>query len=587
MTELIKDIRHFWSKKCFAVGIPLMMLLSYGTLLLNPTIGIDDTSFKLYYIDGVSPAMGRWCLYLINKIFPLNYNPFFVEAMGLLFFCLSISLWCVVFYRILGDKIPMTAYVIFGGVMLSSPIISEVVIWYVQDGIYLGYGVTALAVLAGMDTFRVLSEPALSGKKDRKSAAGKIGRLLLCGALLAVALGFYEAFMFVFLMAMLMNFMLLRVTDNPSYTVDIRKWLLNMVIICVSGMVFRTVAISGITAFFHLEEQAKVLASRNFSDILGGFLGWFDGSRSISEFTYVLKDFFVKYYLNAIVYLPIMVLVLAVLLMVLWSVKYTVKKKDGWILAAAAAILLLPWVLPILEGWATYYRSAQYVPLLTAFAVLLAAWELRDFCVKTDASAENALQGKALRRRRLVQGAALFAAFLLLYRQGYEMNKWLYVDAMKYEDEKRTMDSIALYLSENCDTTKPICVVGHHQTAPSLLKDVYCPTWSKKYTLIRFFVEGLSPEIFEKYNTPLGYAAAETPQLSTINWGTSAFYGTDRELIAFWKMHGFSFIEDGNQEHYVQARELMKDKPAWPAAGSIVETEENIIVNFGNFEKGA
>lgn len=556
MAELIKDIRHFWSKKCFAVGIPLMMLLSYGTLLLNPTIGIDDTSFKLYYIDGVSPAMGRWCLYMINKIFPLNYNPFFVEAMGLLFFCLSITLWCVVFYRILGDKIPTLAYVIFGGVMLSSPIISEVVIWYVQDGIYLGYGVTALTVLAGMSAFKTASQKTFS--KER------ILQLILCGALLAVALGFYEAFMFVFLMAMLMNFMLLRVTDNASYTKDIRRWLLNMVIICVSGMVFRTLAISGITAIFHLEEQAKVLASRNFEDIMGGFLGWFDGSRSVSEFTYVLKDFFVKYYLNAIVYLPIMVLVLAIICMVLWSVKYTVKKKDGWILAAAAAILLLPWVLPMLEGWATYYRSAQYVPLLTAFAVLLVACELG--------------------RHKFAQGMALFAAFLLLYRQGYEMNKWLYVDAMKYEDEKRTMDSIALYLSENCDTTKPICVVGHHQTAPSLISDVYCPTWSKKYTLIKFFVEGLSPEIFEKYDTPHGYAAAETPQLSTINWGTYAFYGTDRELIQFWKMHGFSFTEDGNQEHYVQARELMKDKPAWPATGSIVETQENIIVNFGNLE---
>ena len=112
MSELIKDIKHFWSKKCFAVGIPLMMVLTYGTLLLNPTIGIDDTSFKLYYIDGVSPAMGRWCLYMINKIFPLNYNPFFVEAVGLLFFCLSITLWCIVFYRILGLRLapysPMT-----------------------------------------------------------------------------------------------------------------------------------------------------------------------------------------------------------------------------------------------------------------------------------------------------------------------------------------------------------------------------------------------------------------------------------------------------------------------------------------------
>ena len=63
-----KDVKYFWNHKCFAVGIPFMMILSYITLLINPTVGIDDTSFQLYYVDGVSPAMGRWCLYLINKI---------------------------------------------------------------------------------------------------------------------------------------------------------------------------------------------------------------------------------------------------------------------------------------------------------------------------------------------------------------------------------------------------------------------------------------------------------------------------------------------------------------------------------------
>ena len=98
--------------------------------------------------------------------------------------------------------------------------------------------------------------------------------------------------------------------------------------------------------------------------------------------------------------------------------------------------------------------------------------------------------------------------------------------------------------------------------------------------------EGLSPELFETYNSPEGYAFAETPRLSFINWGATAFYGFDRELISFWSMHGFSFTEDGNLEHYAQARELMQDGPAWPKQGSVVELEEYIVVNFGNQETG-
>ena len=73
-----------------------MMVLSYATLLHQPTVGIDDTAFDIYYEEGVSPAMGRWCLYLINKFFPLAYKPYFVEAIGLLLICLSERLWCLV-----------------------------------------------------------------------------------------------------------------------------------------------------------------------------------------------------------------------------------------------------------------------------------------------------------------------------------------------------------------------------------------------------------------------------------------------------------------------------------------------------------
>ncbi|MBQ2804116.1 MAG: glucosyltransferase domain-containing protein, partial [Lachnospiraceae bacterium] len=250
MSELGKEIKYFWSQRCFAVGLPLIMLLSYATLLHHPTVGIDDTSFKLYYVDGVSPAMGRFGLYIINKFFPLDYNPYFVEMIGLLFFCLSISLWCIVFYRMFGDKISMLGYTIFGGVMISSPIISEVVIWYLQDGIYLGYGFTALSVLLMMESFRIEF-------LDRKRTSLRKRCLQIVGgaATLTIALGFYEAFMFVFLMAMVMIFLLIRVLDHKAYSKRPLDWLVNMAAVGILAMVMRSMVINGIVAIFHLESQ--------------------------------------------------------------------------------------------------------------------------------------------------------------------------------------------------------------------------------------------------------------------------------------------------------------------------------------------
>lgn len=554
MSDIIKDLKYFWSRKLFAAGLLGMMFLSYATLLTNPTVGIDDTSFKLYYIDGVSPAMGRWCLYMIHKIFPLDYNPYFVETVGLLFFCLSVSLWCVIFYRMFGQRIPVLVYTIFAGVMISSPILSEVVVWYVQDGIYLGYGVTALAVLFAMEAFTAKRRPWR--------------QIVLSALLLAVALGFYEAFMIVFLMAMVMIFLLNRALVPERYEKSPLQWLWKLLLICGLGMVFRSLFINGISAVFGLEEQALVLKSRGLGDIAGLIGGWFDGSRGADELFLVLKEFFVKYTIHGIVYLPVLILVLAELVLLGWGVFWTARRRDGWILAAVFGILLLPWVMPILESSATYYRSSEYVPLLTAFAVLAVGYEL---C--------------RTQRPRLVQGVALFLAFLLLYHQGYEMNKWLLIDVMKYEDDKRTLDALALELMTEYDTDKPICVIGNRKTPVSLLEDVYCPQWSKKYDLVKWLVCAVDERIFEKYDTPEGYAVAETPQLSFINWANKAYYGFDRELIKFWKMHGFTFTEDGNLEHYRQAQKLMRDAPVWPKKGSIVEQEDYIIVNFGNFDQ--
>lgn len=231
-----------------------------------------------------------------------------------------------------------------------------------------------------------------------------------------------------------------------------------------------------------------------------------------------------------------------------------------------AGILLLPLVLPILEGTATYYRSSEYVPLLTAFVVLIFAWKI------------HRAKGKAART------IGLCLAFLLLYRQGYEMNQWLYVDAMKYENDKLVMRQVAIDIMRNCDASKPVCVIGSYQTPASLIDKVYCPTWSRRYDLIKLLAEWVDPEIFAKYDTPLGYVTAETPRLSFINWGSVAYYGFDRELIKFWKMHGFTFTEDGNLDHYREAKELMQDGPVWPQEGYVVEMEHYIIVNFGNEE---
>ncbi len=546
MARLLSDMKHLWRQKCFAVGIPLIAVLTYITQLVRPTIGIDDTSFKIYYVDGVSPAMGRWCLYLINKIFPLNFNPHFVEAMGIIVFCISVTLWCVVFYRVFGDRLSPIVYTVAGGAMISSPILSEVVIWYLQDGIFLGYGFCALAVLLTMEAFR---------EKGAKSWL-----YVLYGALtLVVALGFYEAFMIVYLMAVFMVFLMLRIVKRSDFNVHPGAWFVRILAAIPVSVLVRTAVVAGITAFFHLEDQANVLKSRGLTEVLT----WFDGTKSGDDFLLMMKEFAVKYTVHGVVYLPVFILVLALGAVVCYSIYNAVRGKDIWVALACLGMLLMPPILAVLEGVATYYRSSEYVPLLTAFAVLVTADLFR-----------GAAKHTALRT------IGLFAAFVLLYNQAYEMNRWLYLESQKYENDKVVMNDVALYLQQNCDTSKPVCIIGHRKVPAAFLEDIATPAWSKKYMIVEKVVKAVDERIFDKYNTPYGYIAAETPVLSMLDWGATAFYHHDRELIKFWKMHGVTLNEDTDIDHYEEAGHLMEDAPSWPFPGSVAELDEYIIVKF-------
>lgn len=586
MTQLGKDLQYFWSSKIFAAGLTLIMVLSYATLIFHPTVGIDDTAFKVYFIDGVSPNTGRWCIYLLNKLFPLSYNPYFVEALGLLVFCLSVSLWCVVFYRLFGDRLSVGVYTVFAGVMISSPIISELVVWYLQNGMYMAFGVTALAVLSVMEVLREqdrLTEVAQE-KRGKKTVAG----ILSSAVLLTIAMGFYESFMIVFVVGILLVFMVVRALDT-SYSRKISLWLICVGGVGVLAMILRSLAIKSVVAIFKLENQANVLDTRNLSDIFAGLFGWLHSPEEGEKLLGIVREYFVKYFCNAVVYLPILILVLAVGVIGLWVLLKTIQKKDGWIFATVVGIIVLPVIMSMAEGVATHYRAAQYIPLLTAFAVFPIAWEGQRLMVQSgdDSKGEEGQNRITSKKRRTiwVRTMGCFLAFVLLYQQAYEMNKWLYIDAQKYEDSKRTMDAVAFRILENCDSSKPVCIIGSYQSPVSLIEEAYTPSWSRRYTLIRSLVCLVDEELFEKYNTPYGYAAAETPLLSTINWGATAFYGFDRELIKFWKMHGFTFVEDGNLAHYEEAKRLMQDAPVWPQAGSVVETDEYIIVNFGNYSE--
>ena len=80
MKKLWEEFQYFFQQKIYVIILCLTAICGYGFEMTHPSIGIDDTAVSLYLEDGLEVVMGRWFIYLINKIFHLSdFSPFMME----------------------------------------------------------------------------------------------------------------------------------------------------------------------------------------------------------------------------------------------------------------------------------------------------------------------------------------------------------------------------------------------------------------------------------------------------------------------------------------------------------------------------
>lgn len=552
MKTIWKEAKALFQQKAYAICMILTMLAAYGSLLVHPTIGIDDTAWKVYFVDGVAPVMGRWVLYVLNKIIPIaEYNPFIVEGLFLFFFLVSATIWVVLLKRILGSHVSNWVYTLFGCAFLAAPITSELVTYYLANGIFLGFGFTALAVWYLWDSF----EKGLVWKK-------RLVKILISGLWLWLALGCYESFIIVYMVAICVFYAFERGVLEKQTVAGVPTVLLNTFVAGVFCIVVRSVWTKVSIVLFSLQSQTNVLHYRGISELLT----WFEDGKSLQDVLGVLKQFFVKYYINAVVYKPITFLLLGFGLLGLWALIKAIQKKDVVVLLAVIGALVVPWILPLLEGYATYYRTSQYIVLMTAVIV-----------------PATALLFEKLQGKQWCRVVGLVLAAILIYHEVYEMNYWLKVDQDKYEDACRTAVAVALEIIRDYDESLPICVVGEYEAPDAISSKSYSPVWSKKTMIAQWAIGLIDEELLAEYMEPQGYRFAETPLLSVVKWGSTAFYGHDIELIKFWENRGFSFVADRDITHYEYGNQLVEEgMPSWPEDGSIVQMDGYILINLDN-----
>ena len=152
MKTLKQEVSAFLQNKKYIIILILVAVGCYGFKFMHPTIGIDDTPYKLYFEDGLNIVVGRWVSYLLNKFISIGtYAPFLTDFAAVLLLIAAAVLWAIVFKKILKDTVPDWCYLIFSCLFISNPIISEVFTYFLHNSIAIGYTFSALAVYFFID----------------------------------------------------------------------------------------------------------------------------------------------------------------------------------------------------------------------------------------------------------------------------------------------------------------------------------------------------------------------------------------------------------------------------------------------------
>ena len=578
MKKYWKYFEEFYRNKWYVFILIMTALCSYGFIVTHPTVGIDDTPYDYYFEEGLAAIVGRWVMFLLNKIVRVSdFAPFITDFVGVLIMMVAVTVWAALLKSVLEDAVPWYGYLFFAAIFLSCPLISEVFTYYLHNGIaigYLGCGVSLCCFREGLIR--------MEEQSGRKWVPGWQAVKLFLGAAVGmwIGMGCYESFMIVWLQGLCLLLLVERfagVRRNVFHSLCIGA------VVAVLGMIMRSVMINLVTAVFHLEYLKDDAVQRS----IGEMAGWIFEPGAMSELAMLLKRMYVMYGVFAYAYFPIKIFLLAAVVIGLLGVWRAVKGKDLWTFLLMFGGLAVPLLLVVIEGKATYYRSAQFLPVICGFGALLAVYavfNLKGISERKPEQRQNAktkqkLASSGKRVITVVRSFTIFVLCVVLWNQCADMNKWFYVDYLKYESAKDLTGRIYSELEHNYDTNKPVVFTGTYEIPQSIIADAYVPIGSETYFKMKRLTDPVDEHLLEKFYRSYGVWVAQTPALSVIDWARYAFE-TNEEMVRFFEMHGYEIQPLLDKSVYSVAEEYSVDLPNFPQEGSIVDMGEYIIVHL-------
>lgn len=564
---------RFWQNRLYMGILLLTAVCAYGYKVANATIGIDDTPSLYYFEEGLIAIVGRWVLFLLNKVVALaEFVPFVTDFAAVVILVLAAIAWSALFYSVLGEKVPVIGYAFFGAVFISSPLISEVFTYFLHNGIAIGYlccGISLCCVREWQSGRRKMQKKSGIREKINCFALSKIA---VAAVFLWIAMGCYESFMILWLAGLMLLLLTERIALGRQEK-DVFATLVAGAVTALLAIVLRSLMIVVVTKVFHLEYLQGEAVQRSVTEMLG----WMLQPGAFSELAMILKRTFVLYGVFAYAYLPIRIFVLSACVITVVTLVRVIRGRDLWALVLLPAAYLAAFSLLFIEGKATLYRSAQFLPVFCGYGALLLVYGIWQL---TGNSAKKTKKAMGRKLSAGVRGLTFLVLAVILWNQCMDMTRWFYIDKKKYDEAVKTVDQIALDLERGFDTSKPVIFTGNYEIPYSIIQDAYVSYSSPIYYKMKRLTDLIDPELLDKYNRgSKGVWVAQTPSLSVIDWGRYAF-DSDAELVKFFGMHGHQLVALEDISLYADAEKESLDLPEYPQEGYIVDKGEYIIVHF-------
>lgn len=535
-------LKRFLKDKTFI--LPLVFTAAAGFaygISRSRAAGIDETAYERYYRNGGLIGQGRFFPVLIDKLTGLyRASPVLLTFLALVLLICSSAVFCVLLHKASEGRLNPAFYTVFSCLFITFPLISEYYIYRdLSFTVSLGFLMTAVSLLLTADL----------------AAGGKAVRLLAASALMCFVMASYESLACVYLCGcaavLIVEDYFIRGNNGNLRALVMRG--LRLLIPLAAGVAAKLLVSHVLVSALGIASGGAAASVKYRSMGLGGALKNLVGS------------LFLDYVFSALCYMPVAVFLVAIALSAVMAVRLSVKRKSAVPLLLFAALLAGAFSLSLIQGEATRYRSGQAFAFYAAFVLAFFLQTVSD--------------GKGKTAKRVL---ALAAVFLIVY-QIAELNRWFYVDRIRYEEDVRTCGAIAAEIEAGgFDASKPVVFTGRLYPPDSVRDFTSIKRGSIRDKALKKLLDATS-QTLNRYNPDEAY----TFKFVDSNGGTMFFWGAigerSEQLLIFFGMHGYRF-NTGTEAMRLEANEIAPALPAWPENGSVLETGDYILVNLGNLD---